>query len=156
MPKIRSIFGYMWAGAAIIVVFATFLASDFFSRALVASSGVKISPWYSGGEVVQTLDHGSYRTHVHRPVFDALIGEKDEGFIQVNWEPLAGLPPVIEESVDYSGDGKADFSVRVDTKTGEASLAPINPMVVSIRQTAKLDDGWMIRVQLSRTIKKDR
>ena len=91
MPKIRSILGYMWAGAAIIVVFATFLGSSVFGRALVAASGVKISPWYSGGEVVLSVDHGVYRTHVHRPVFDALIGEKSEGFIQLNWEPLAGL-----------------------------------------------------------------
>lgn len=150
MLKIRSIVGYMWAIAAIIIVFATFFGSNFFSRVLVASSGVKISPWYSGGEVVQTLDHGSYRTHMHRPVFDALIGEKDEGFIQLNWETLTGLPPVIEESVDYSGDGKEDFSVRVDTKTGEVSLTRINPLVISIGKTVKLDNGWVVRVQLKK------
>lgn len=156
MPKIRSILGYMWAGAAIIVVFATFLGSSIFSRVLVTASGVKISPLYSGGEVVRFVDHGSYKALIHRPVFDALIGERSEGFIQLNWEPLAGLPPVIEESIDYTGDGKADFSVRIDTKTGEASLTPINPMVISIKKTAKLDNGWVMRVQLSRTMQKDR
>ncbi len=150
MAKIRSIIGYMWAIAAIIMVFATFLGSNFFSRALVAASGVKISPRYSGGEVVRSVDHGAYRTLVHRPVFDALIGEKSEGFIQLNWEPLAGLPGVIEESVDYSGDGKADFSVRLDTKTGETSLTPIDPLVLSIEMVVKLDNGWMVRVRLKK------
>jgi hypothetical protein len=150
MAKIRSIIGYMWAIAAIIVVFATFLGSNFFSRALVAASGVKISPRYSGGEVIRSVDHGSYRTHVHRPVFDALIGERSEGFIQLNWEPLAGLPGVIEESVDYSGDGKADFSIRVDTKTGKTLLTPIDPLVLSMDRAVKLDNGWMVRVRLKK------
>jgi len=150
MPKIRSIVGYMWAIAAIIVVLATFLGSGFFSRALVAATGVKISPVYSGGEVVKSVDHGSYRAFIHRPVFDALIGEKSEGFIQLNWEPLAGLPPVIEESVDYNGDGKEDFSIRIDTKTGESSLTRVNPLVMSIVTTAKLDNGWVVRVQLKK------
>ncbi|HOE17215.1 MAG TPA: hypothetical protein PLX02_05795 [Syntrophorhabdaceae bacterium] len=150
MPKIRSILGYMWAGAAVIVVFATFLGSGFFSRTLVAASGVKISPLYTGGEVVRSVDHGSYRALIHRPVFDALIGERKEGFIQVNWEPLAGLPPVIEESIDYTGDGKADFSVRIDTKTGKTMLTHINPQVTSIEESVKLDDGWVVRVQLKK------
>jgi hypothetical protein len=150
MPKIRSILGYMWAGAAIIVVFATFLGSSIFGRALVAVSGVKISPLYSGGEVVRSVDHGSYKALIHRPVFDALIGERSEGFIQLNWEPLAGLPPVIEESVDYNGDGKEDFSVRIDTKTGKTTLTRINPQVASIEESVKLDDGWVARVQLKK------
>ena len=150
MPKIRSILGYMWAGAAVIVVFATFLGSGFFSRTLVVVTGVKISPLYSGGEVVRSVDHGSYRALIHRPVFDALIGERKEGFIQVNWEPLAGLPPVIEESVDHNGDGKEDFSVRIDTKTGKTTLTPINPQVTSIEESVKLDDGWVVRVQLKK------
>ncbi|HNS15153.1 MAG TPA: hypothetical protein PKM08_07460 [Syntrophorhabdaceae bacterium] len=150
MPKIRSILGYMWAGAAIIVVFATFLGSSIFGRALVAASGVKISPLYSGGEVVRSVDHGSYKALIHRPVFDALIGERSEGFIQLNWEPLAGLPPVIEESVDYNGDGKEDFSVRIDTKTGKTTLTRINPQVASIEESVKLDDGWVARVQLKK------
>ena len=140
----------MWAIAAIIVVFATFLGSGFFSRTLVAASGVKISPLYSGGEIARSVDHGSYRALVHRPVFDALIGETSEGFIQINWEPLAGLPPVIEEQVDCNGDGKEDFSIRIDTKTGEASLTRINPLVMSIERAVKLDNGWVARVQLKK------
>lgn len=150
MPKVRSIIGYMWAGAAVVIVFATFFGSGFFSRTLVAASGVKISSLYSGGEVVRSIDHGSYRALIHRPVFDALIGETSEGFIQLNWEPLAGLPPVIGESVDYNGDGKADFSIRIDTKTGKATLTRINPLVLSVQNTVKLDDGWMVRVRLKK------
>lgn len=150
MSKIRSVAGYMWAIAAIIIVLATFFGNGFFSRILVAASGVKISPLYSGGEVARSVDHGSYRALVHRPVFDALIGEKSEGFIQINWEPLSGLPPVIEEPVDYNGDGKEDFSIRIDTKTGEASLTRINPQVKSIGETVKLDNGWVVRVQLKK------
>jgi hypothetical protein len=148
MPKMKSVAGYAWAIAALFVVFTMFLGSNFFSRALVSATGMKVSPWWTGGEVLKTTDHGSYRTLIHRPVFDGLLGQRREGFIQINWEPLAGMPPVVEEAVDYDGDSKEDFSVRVDTKTGENALVKTNPLVMSIEKAVKLDNGWVVRVLL--------
>jgi hypothetical protein len=148
MSKQKSFLGYTWAVAAIIISLATFLGYNFFSRALATSTGITVNPWYSGGEVMKTVDHGNYKTAIHRPVFDSLIGQTKEGFIQINWEPAAGLPPVIREGFDYNHDGKEDFVVTLNTVTAETTLAKSNSAVLNIEKSYRLRDGWAIRVLL--------
>lgn len=87
MDRLKAILGYSCAVCALIAALATFLGNDALSRALASATGVTVSPWYSGGEVVRTINHGPYRTDIHRPVFDALIGERETGFVQVKWVP---------------------------------------------------------------------
>ena len=111
MKRALKIAGYTWAAACVVIVIATFAGNDYFSGRLASATGVTISPWYSGGEIVRSIDHGAYRTLIRRPVFDGLIGERKEGFIQIEWQPVTALPPVIEDGIDYTGDGKEDFSV---------------------------------------------
>jgi hypothetical protein len=84
-------------------------------------NGLNISPWFSGGEVRQTIDHGTYRTLVHRPVFDGLIGERSNGFVQIDWVPKEKfhLPVILQEEFDADGDGKIDFSVRLQGENAE-------------------------------------
>jgi hypothetical protein len=150
MRKLKSFLGYIWAVAAIIIALATFFGYNYFSRTLAAATGVTVNPWYSGGEIVKTVDHGNYKTAIHRPVFDALIGQTKEGFIQINWEPAAGLPPVIREGFDYNSDGKEDFSLVLNTTTGEVALIANNPAVLSVEKTYRLRNGWAVRVLLRR------
>ena len=97
---------------------------------------------------MKTVDHGSYKTAIHRPVFDALIGQTREGFIQVNWEPVAGLPQMISEGVDYNNDGREDFVVTLNTVTGEATLVKSHPAVLDIEKTYRLQKGWAVRILL--------
>ena len=148
--KIKTILGYIWGFLAILIVLATFMGNEYFSRKLANTTGVTISPWYSGGEIVNTIDHSSYKTLVHRPVFDGLIWEKKDGFVQINWEPFSGLPPLIEEKIDYNGDRREDFLVKLDTATGKASLVAYSPDVVSVENTYKLTKGWAVRVLLNK------
>jgi len=150
MKKLKSFLGYIWAVAAIIIALATFFGNDYFSRMLAASTGVTINPRFSGGEIIKTVDHGNYKTVVHRPVFDALIGQTKEGFIQINWEPAAGLPQVISEGIDYNGDGKDDFVITLDTATGKTTLAKNNSAVLDVGESYHLKNGWAVRVLLKR------
>ncbi len=150
MNKIKTIFGYTWGFLALFVVLATFMGSAYFSRTLANATGVTVSPWYSGGEIVMTVDHGSYKTLVHRPVFDGLIWERKNGFIQINWEPFSGLPPVVEEKIDYNGDRQEDFLVKLDTATGSASIVAYSPDVVSVEKSYRLTKGWAVRVLLKK------
>jgi len=150
MKTLKSTVGYAGAIAAFFIVLATFFGSDYFSRKLASVSGVVISPRMTGGEIVKTIDHGAYKTSIHRPVFDALIGESKAGFVQIRWEPFGGLPPLIEEKIDYSGQQKEDFLITLDTKTGKASLMPYSHSVVSIEEVYKLKDGWAVRVHLKK------
>jgi hypothetical protein len=150
MKKLKSFTGYIWAMAAIIIALATFFGQNYFSRTLAAKTGVTVNPWHSGGEVMRTVDHGNYKTDIHRPVFDYLIGQTKEGFIQINWEPAAALPQIIRESFDYNNDGKEGFVVTLNTVTGEATLAGSNPVVLGIEKSYRLKNGWAVRVLLKR------
>jgi len=42
---------------------------------------VKVSPWETGGDVINTIDHGEYLTAIHEQVFQGLLGEKKEGLV---------------------------------------------------------------------------
>jgi hypothetical protein len=150
MKKLKSFLGYIWAVAAIIIALATFFGNDRFSRTLAASTGITVNPRYSGGEIMKIIDHGNYLTSMHRPVFDALIGQTKEGFIQINWEPAAGLPQIINENIDYNGDGKDDFIITLNTGTGETALTKNNSSVLDIEKSYHLRNGWAVRVLLKR------
>ena len=152
MNRLKSILGYVWAILAIPIVLATFIGMDFWARGLAKATAVKISPWYTGGEVTRTRTHKGYRTEIHRPVFDGLLGERDEGFVQINWIPEGTeLPPVIEEEIDFNGDGSSDFFIRLNTRTNEAFLRPYNGKVISVRQVLNLGNERVVRIWLKRT-----
>jgi hypothetical protein len=150
MSKLKSFSGYTWAVAAIIIALATFFGYDHFNRMLAALTGVTINPRYSGGEVMKTIDHGDYKTAMHFPVFDALIGQTKEGFIQINWGPAAALPQVISEGIDYNADGKDDFVVTLDTATGKTMLTKNSSAVLDIGESYRLRNGWAVRILLKR------
>jgi hypothetical protein len=148
MKKIRGFLGYLWAISAFFIVLATFIGNDYLSRKLAAETGVTVSARYSGGEIIRVIDHGAYKTYIHRPVFDGLISETNNGFIQINWEPFAGLPSVLSETITFDGNGKDDCFITLDTKTGAASLRTYNTMVVSVDGIYKLKNGWAARILL--------
>jgi hypothetical protein len=150
MSKIKEILGYIWAFPALFLVIAAFVGNNYFSEKLASATGITISPWFTGGDIVSTIDHGTYKTYIHRPVFDALFGERKEGFIQLNWEPFAGLPSVIRETIDYNGDNREDFLITLDTKTGDTALAAYNTSVLSNAKSYRLKKGWAVRVLLQK------
>lgn len=150
MKKVLSILGYTWAVLCIFIVLATFFKNAYFGPALAAITGVKISPWYTGGEVKASVDHDGYRTLIHRPVFDGLFSDRKDGFVQIDWESAGALPPKVAEEIDYDGDGTADFLVRLDTISGAATLAPYNASVISVEGVYRLKKGWAMRVELTK------
>ena len=150
MKTLKGILGYIWAVLAVFIVLATFMGIDYFSKQLASATGITVSPWFSGGEIMRTADHGAYTTYLHRPVFDALIGEKRKGFMQLKWEPYEGLPPVVKEQIDYNGDKRDDFSITLNTHSGDATLTAHSPTVLSIEGPYRLKKGWAMRVILKK------
>ena len=148
MGRAASIIGYCLAALAIPVAIATFAGMDFFSRGLVAATGLKVSPWMNGGDVIHVVEHGGYQTQIHQPVFDGLFGEKKEGFVQVDWTPLKNLPSSISEEVDFDRDGKADFKIGLDVEAVSAEITKENPRIKSLEGCYKLKDGRAVRVWL--------
>ena len=152
MSKLKSLLAHTWALLAIPILMATFMGIPFFSRLLADSSGVKVSPWYVGGDVTREIDHGAYRTVLRRPVFDALIGQRAIGFVQIEWLPAQGavLPAHIQEAIDYDGDGTADFDVELDVAANHAAIVPHSSRVLGLARIYNLKDERVIRVGLRR------
>ena len=124
IEKLKSALGYTWAASCLVVILSTFVGLNFWERTLAKGTGIHVSPVFSGGEVLQTFDHGAYRTLVHRLVFDGLVGERAEGFVQIDWVPKErqSLPAVLEEDLDIGGDPSPEISVRLDTVSGKVQL----------------------------------
>ena len=150
MEKLRAIFGYTLAVLTFPIV--VFMIMGAFGGPLgelfIEVTGLETSANWTGGEVVQTIDHDTYRTQVHRMVFDALIGERREGFIQVGWTPPDGLPARIDEEIDADRDGQADFRIQVETASKEATLTPYASWVLELEGTFRIEDELMVRVLL--------
>jgi hypothetical protein len=149
MAKLKPVLGYMLAVFSCLVAMAIGPAIGLLSEPLIKVTGLTLSPNTTGGEVKQTIAHGVYQTQVHRMVFDdTLIGERPEGFIQVNWTPLGALPAHIDEEIDANGDGQADFRVEVNTANKETALTPYAAWVLGLEGTYTPNESLMIRVRL--------
>jgi len=152
MSRIKTYLAYSWAFLAAPLVLATFMGMNFFADKLVAGTGLHIHPLYTGGAVARTIDHGSYQTLVHQPVFDGLLGLRKRGFVQIQWQPRdANLPRSLEEQIDFDADGSNDFRIRLDTVTQETRLDPLDGRVLSVDEVITVPDGRIVRVGLRRT-----
>ena len=151
MTRLKTVLCYGWALMAVPLVLATFMGMNFWAEKLVAVTGLEVSPWCTGGEVIQTVEHGLYETLIHRPVFDGLLGERRSGFVQITWEPNeAPLPTHIDEGIDFDTDGRNDFRIQLNTETNEAELQTFNNEVVSLGEILVLERERIVRVTLKR------
>jgi hypothetical protein len=149
VKRMKSILGYFWAASTILVVLAAYVGNGFFSRQLATATDIKVSPRFTGGEVVKTIAHDAYRTSIHRPVFDGLFGPRSDGFVQIDWRPAAKLPPLLQEKIDYDGDGREDFLIVLDTVKHTAAVSPDVAGVGTAGQVFQLKDGWAARIPLN-------
>ncbi len=148
MSKLKAFFGYALAALGLPVTLATFMGMGFWSNGLVATTGLRVSPWFTGDEVARTVAHESYETRIHKPVFQALIGERSEGFVQVDWAPPGRVPALMAEDIDYNADGQVDFRVELDTQEERATITPYTAQVLGLQGTYRLKDAWAVRVAL--------
>ena len=150
MARLKSVLGYTVAALCIPIMIAVVLGPRVapLGQAFISATGLKTSANWTGGEVVQTLEHGTYQTDVHRPVFDALIGEHKKGFVQVAWRPPEALPARIDEEIDADADGRADFRIELETATKQASLTPYSPNVIELQGVYDLEETLAVRVRL--------
>jgi hypothetical protein len=147
MSRVRAVLGYSWALLALPIILATFIGNGFWAEKLVAATGLKVSPWFTGGEVVQTIDHLEYQTIIHRPVFDGLIWQRGQGFVQIDWQPQAGvLPGGVDETIDYDRDGTEDFRIQLNTETNRAKLIASKSYIIGIEHIYSVENERIIRI----------
>jgi hypothetical protein len=149
MKRVKAIYGYILAILGVpLVLFGLLGPSGGLDELLISATGLTLSPWIDGGQVVRTIDHGAYQTQVHRMVFDALVGERKKGFVQVDWLPPDALPARIDEEIDANGDRQPDFRVDMVTATKEVTLTPYTPWVLELEGIYRLEDSLIVRVTL--------
>jgi hypothetical protein len=155
MKTFKTILGYIWAGLGIPVIVATFMGMDFWEQKLFVEPGIKVSARWTGGEIVRTIDHDQYQTLIHRPVFDGLFWEKRTGFVQIDWQAAQNLPELIDENIDFDGDGTDDFQVTLNTQTNEATLTPFDSRALSFSEDDVLvfENARAVRVVLRKSSK---
>jgi hypothetical protein len=148
MTAIKSFFGYSISFLAIPLVMAVFIGLGSWSALLINGTGVKISPWFSGGDVARIVDHGAYVTRIYHPVFAGIFGQRREGFVQVDWSKKASVPAQIDERVDFDGDGTPGFRIQWNTLTDAITLTSVHPAVIGLRSHDTLSDRLVVRVNL--------
>lgn len=148
MNRLRAVGGYTLAFLGVPFYMVIIFGLGAWMTLLVSTTGLKVTPWFTGGEVASTVQHERYRTEIHRPVFDALIGERSEGFVQVSWTPDRAVPLQVEEAIDYNADGRPEFAVQVITEPRSAVLTSSSPGVVRVEGPYHLKDAWAVRVIL--------
>ncbi|HOT74743.1 MAG TPA: hypothetical protein PK467_03075 [Candidatus Wallbacteria bacterium] len=150
MNTIKTFMGFVWAIVIVIAIPAVFMKSESLTQKLVHASAMKISPVYTGGDILKTIENKDYTTIIHKPVFACLMGETKKGFIQVVWRARGPLPAVIEEAVDFDGDAKNDFTLKLDTASKTASFSPEGGAAKKILKVYKLKTGFAVRVVLKK------
>ncbi len=75
-----------------------------------------------------------------------LIGERPQGFVQVDFAPPGYVPAQVAEDIDYDGDGQPDFRLELDTQTRQAQLTPYSASVIGVQGVFRLKDAWAVRV----------
>lgn len=102
---------------------------------------MKVDPKFSGGKVANTQSYVDHRLHIHEPVFSALIGESDEGFVQID---IAGDIATIADTVDYNNDGRPDFILSLNDMQFDAISIDSNQY--NAYTSCTTDSGFIVRV----------
>jgi len=151
VKKLQAFLSYGAAALASVLVLAVIalMVGGGLDRLLDKALGLRLAPSISGGEVTMTIPHGAYEARIHRMVFDGLLGQRREGFIQVDWTPLANLPRSIDEEIDADADGRPDFRLTVDTAEAASRLTPYASWVLRLEGTYRRKESLAVRVELS-------
>lgn len=159
MAKLKSTLGYTGAGATVLLAaIAPFLLYPAFHKGFTRM-GLHVDEVYSGGPKVRTIQSGAYSIDIHRSVTPHFF-QTEKPFVQLDWKPVAALPPHISDVIDIDGDGAAD--VRVDFDVPKDAKAPLhvdvdslNPRYESMKGIGKpkfsslivrVDDAVIVRV----------
>ena len=150
MKYLKAILGYTVAVVTIFLAIVVFVANTELRRALMSTTGLSITPIYTGGEIVKTIDHGGYRTDIHEAVFAGLISERKKGFVQIDWVKKIKIPEEIVESIDFDNDNQMDFTINYDTVKNEASIDTNSPKVIGLEGVYRRKNGFTIRVSVKK------
>ena len=148
MKKIKIIAGITWAFICLILMLILFPGLNSFSASLAKLPFMKINPNYSGGEVARQMISAGCTLDIRKPVFDGLLGERKNGFVQIDWR--GNVPDKISDTVDYNLDGITDFCIIIDRLKSKTDLTGISDKVGDISVSTPTSYGWAARIEVKK------
>jgi hypothetical protein len=148
MKKTVQIFAYTWAIICALLIPITFMGNNQFALMLAKLPFMKVSPVYTGGEPDRVIEKGSMKITINKPVFEALIGESNEGFVQIKFSDSIPLPEIVHQEIDYNNDNSADFIVDINTLSNQSKIVALNKNVKELIVSSKVKNDWIVRVRL--------
>jgi hypothetical protein len=148
MGKFFAFFGYIWAIVCVLLIPLTFIGNDQFAKQLAKLPFMKVNPLYTGGEADQVLKQDSLTVVINKPVFEALLGQSSQGFVQVKFIGKSSLPATIKKAIDFNHDGVSDFVLNIDTRNGGTTVVAMNSNVKGLLISSKVKKDWIVRVKL--------
>jgi len=141
--------GVIWALLGLVLMIILFPGLNGFSRSFSTLPFMKINPRYSGGEESFRKSEGAFTLVVHKPVFNGLIRDRKDGFVQIDWR--GAVPDKIFDTIDYNRDDIPDFIMKIDTKKQVSDCLPMEGSVIGLRISTPTSFGWAVRVNLRKT-----
>jgi len=148
MKKIKITAGILWAILCLILIIILFPGLNSFSSGVAKLPFMKINPNFTGGEVSEQIVMESCTLVIRKPVFDGLLRERNNGFVQIDWR--GKIPEVIIDTIDYNMDKVPDFMIRVDRSEPSTILQPMNPKVKKMGISTPTSYGWSARVKITK------
>jgi hypothetical protein len=152
MKRLLSIPAYIWAIICMFLIPITFMGNNFFAQKLSTLPFMKVNPVYTGGDSIRSYQQDSLLITINKPVFESLIGTSRKGFVQVRFS--GELPGIINSTIDYDNDNKPDFSLKINTVTGDTKLETLSENVTALDVSSKVKDYWITRVRILNPDKK--
>jgi len=148
MKRVKIVAGICWACAGLILILILFPGLNGFSNAVSRLPFMKLNPRFTGGEVVKQIINESCTLDIRKPVFNGFLKERHSGFVQVDWR--GKIPELINDSIDYDGDGSKDFSILINRKLSKTDLKSFNSQVKDIVISTPTSYGWAVRIGLQK------
>ncbi len=149
MKTVRTIPAYLWAVICVLLIPAAFIGNDTFAKQLARLPFMKINPIYTGGEVARITGDSTLKITINKPVFEALIGERSKGFVQIKFEGDSLLPEIINQNIDFDNDSVEDFKLDINTKTNNTQFEVLNNKnVIDLGVSTMVKDYWIVRVEV--------
>lgn len=146
MNKFKLTAGIIWALVSLLLMVILFFALGGFSQSLAKLPFMKLNPVCSGGEVARRIVADNCTLEIRQPVFNGFLGEKNRGFVQVDWRGI--IPEMINDTIDYNMDNIPDFIIEIDRKENTSELSGMTPLVKNISVSAPTSYGWAARVKI--------
>ncbi len=154
MKRTTGILAIIWAFCCTILVLIVIIKMPQFAQAASKLPFMRINPLFTGGDLNYSIEKDSLIIEINKPVFEALIGESKEGFVQITFSGNKNLPQLIEQEIDYNNDAKEDFKLKINVPENITEFSSLNPIAQSLIVSSKVKNDWIVRIKvLNKNIK---